>query len=387
MGRRRPPLAVLPVVVAFIQLVGSGFAARHQGLELPWGAVVLLLAGPALLLLRRRAPGPAVAAITLVDGAYLLAGYPWGPVLLSLVLGLVFSVLGRARWWGWASVAVLAAGLAVADLVPGVSPGGAPGGAFGGAFGPGQAEAQVRWLALPAWFAVILLVAELARSRRDRGVEQRRIAREQAAHRRDEERLVLARDIHDVVAHSLSMINVQSSVALHLGRRNPDPEALLEALATIKAGSASALAEVRDVLAVLRQDAPRVPSQRLDALDELIDRVRSAGLDVRYAAPTQPWPDWVGERTENVLFRAVQESLTNVVRHAAARTVDIDLTLDATGARLRVCDDGTGRGGAPDGNGLRGMRERVSARGGTVDLADLDPGTAVTVTVPAREDP
>lgn len=383
MGRRRPPLAVLPVVVAFIQLVGSGFAARHQGLELPGGAVVLLLAGPALLLLRRRAPGPAVAAITLVDGAYLLAGYPWGPVLLSLVLGLVFSVLGRARWWGWASVAVLAAGLAVAALVPGV----APGGAFGGASGPGQAAAQVRWLALPAWFAVILLVAELARSRRDRGVEQRRIAREQATHRRDEERLVLARDIHDVVAHSLSMINVQSSVALHLGRRNPDPEALLEALATIKEGSASALAEVREVLAVLRQDAPRVPSQRLDALDELIDRVRSAGLDVRYAAPVQPWPDWVGERTENVLFRAVQESLTNVVRHAGARTVDIELTLDATGARLRVRDDGTGRGGAPDGNGLRGMRERVAARGGTVDLADLDPGTAVSVTVPAREDP
>lgn len=375
MGRRRPPLAVLPVVVAFFQLVGSSFSARHQGLELSWIAVVLLLAGPALLLLRRRAPGPAVAAITLVDGAYLFSGYPWGPVVLSLVLGLVFSVLGRARWWGWASVAVLAVGLAVAGLAPGWAP------------GPGQAAGEGRWLVLPAWFAVILLVTELVRSRRDRRSEQLRIAREQASHRRDEERLMLARDIHDVVAHSLSMINVQSSVALHLGRRNPDPQALLEALATIKAGSASALAEVREVLAVLRQDAPRVPSQRLDALDELIDRVRAAGLDVRYSAPAHPWPAWVGERTENVLFRAVQESLTNVVRHAAAGTVDVDLTLDEAAARLRVGDDGCGRAGTPEGNGLRGMRERVAARGGTVELADLDPGTSVTVTIPTQEDP
>lgn len=375
MGRRRPPLAVLPVLVAFFQLAGSSFAARHQGLELSWIAVVLLLAGPALLLLRRRAPGPAVAAITLVDGAYLFSGYPWGPVVLSLVLGLVFSVLGRARWWGWASVAVLAGGLAAAGLAP------------GGAPGPGQAAGQGRWLVLPAWFAVILLVTELVRSRRDRRSEQLRIAREQASHRRDEERLVLARDIHDVVAHSLSMINVQSSVALHLGRRHPDPQALLEALATIKAGSAAALAEVRDVLAVLRQDAPRVPSQRLDALDELIDRVRAAGLDVRYSAPAHPWPAWVGERTENVLFRAVQESLTNVVRHAAAGTVDVDLALDEATARLRVADDGRGRAGTPEGNGLRGMRERVAARGGTMELADLDPGTSVTVTLPAPEDP
>lgn len=375
MGRRRPPLAVLPVLVAFFELVGSSFAARHQGLELSWIAVVLLLAGPALLLLRRRAPGPAVAAITLVDGAYLFSGYPWGPVVLSLVLGLVFSVLGRARWWGWASVAVLAVGLAVAGLAPGWAP------------GPGQAAGQGRWLVLPAWFAVILLVTELVRSRRDRRSEQLRIAREQASHRRDEERLMLARDIHDVVAHSLSMINVQSSVALHLGRRDPDPQALLEALATIKAGSASALAEVRDVLAVLRQDAPRVPSQRLDALEELIDRVRAAGLDVRYSAPAHPWPAWVGERTENVLFRAVQESLTNVVRHAAAGTVDVDLALDEATAQLRVGDDGRGRAGAPEGNGLRGMRERVAARGGTVELADLDPGTSVTVTIPAPEDP
>ncbi|WP_417233382.1 sensor histidine kinase [Arthrobacter sp.] len=378
MGRRRAPLAVLPVVVAVIELVGSTVAARHQGVGLPAGSIVLLLAGPALLFLRRRAPGPAVAAITLVDGAYLLAGYPWGPALLSLALGLVFSVLGRARWWGWASVAVLAAGFAVAGLVPGWAP------------GPGQAAGQGRWLAMPAWFAVILLVTELVRSRRDRASEQRRIAREQIAHRRDEERLVLARDIHDVVAHSLSMINVQSSVALHLGRRNPDPEALLQALATIKAGSASALAEVREVLAVLRQDAPRVPGQRLDALAELIDRVRSAGLEVGYTAPARPWPAWVGERTENVLYRAVQESLTNVVRHAQATSVDIEVSLQEAGARLRVADDGRGRGGNGEGNGLRGLRERVAALGGTVSIEDADAdgtGTIITVTLPAQEAP
>ncbi|HXD27815.1 MAG TPA: sensor histidine kinase [Arthrobacter sp.] len=370
MGRRRPPLAVLPVAVAFIQLVGTTFAARHQGLDVPWPALLLLLAGPALLLLRRRAPGPAAASITLVDAGYLLAGYPWGPVLLSLALGLVFSVLGRARWWGWASLTAFTAALGATTLLPAATG------------GPRLAD-DGRWLVLPAWFAVLLLIAELARTGRDRRIEQRRIAREQATHRRDEERLVLARDIHDVVAHSLSMINVQSSVALHLGRRNPDPEALLEALATIKEGSAAALSEVREVLAVLRQDAPRVPSQRLESLPELVGRVRSAGLEVHYTAPAPPRPSWLGDRAENVLFRAVQESLTNVVRHAAAHRVDVDLVLDAAGARLQVRDDGRGRSGAPDGNGLRGMRERVAGLGGTVELADLDPGTAVTVTIPA----
>ncbi len=202
-NRRRPPLAVLSVFVASVQVVGTFFAAHRFGTALTWQAVALLLAGPALLLLRRRAPGPMVAGIGAVTALYVLAGFPWGPFPFSLAVGLVLAVAAGKRWWAWGT----GAGIGLLFFVLAT-----------------RQELMTRAWFVIIWLIVVLLVGELARMAKDRRIEFRRAAEERAKHRRDEERLVLARDIHDVVAHSLSMINVQASVALHLSRKDGDTD-------------------------------------------------------------------------------------------------------------------------------------------------------------------
>lgn len=354
--------------VAIVQLVGSHFAARRLEESLPWAAVLLLLAGPALLLLRRRAPGPMVAGIALVTLGYVVVGFPWGPFPLSLAVGLIVAVIAGARWWAWGSAAAAGLGILLLAL---------------------QNGGHTRVYFVLIWLIVVLLVGELGRSGRARREESRWAAAERARHQRDEERLVLARDIHDVVAHSLSMINVQASVALHLARKDGDTEGMLEALENIKSGSKEALSEVREVLGVLRQDAPRVPSQRLEQLDELVQRVRGANLSISFTPPTLPPPSWVDERMENILYRVVQESLTNVVRHARARQVEVTVDLDEARAAISITDDGVGIGSSGEGNGLGGMRERLRAHDGTLSITPANtqgtstPGTRISAWLPA----
>ena len=368
--RRRPPLAVLSVFVASVQVVGTFFAAHRFGTALGWQAVALLLAGPALLLLRRKAPGPMVAGIGGVTALYVIAGFPWGPFPFSLAVGLVLAVAAGKRWWAWGT----GAGIALLFFVLAT-----------------RQELTTRAWFVIIWLVVVLLVGELARMAKDRRIEFRRAAEERAKHRRDEERLVLARDIHDVVAHSLSMINVQASVALHLSRKDGDPATLVEAMENIKAGSKEALDEVREVLAVLRQDAPRVPSQRLEQLADLVQRVRGANLEIGFQPPRMPPPAWVDERVENTVYRVVQESLTNAVRHAKAGRVDVLVELTEQGARITVQDDGIGMGASDEGNGLGGMRERVGSRGGILEITTASaptgrpgrPGTRINAWIPA----
>lgn len=366
--RRHPPLGILPVVVAFIQIFGTSVAARRFDQELTWSAVLLLLAGPALLLLRRKAPGPMVAGIGAVSAGYLVLGYPWGPFPLAFAVGLIFAVLASARWWAWGSA--VSVGLIFLRQ----------------SMEHGQSS---RSFFVLVWLIIVLLIGELARSAKARRDDYRKASNERAKHQRDEERLVVARDIHDVVAHSLSMINVQASVALHLAKKDSDPTQMYEALENIKASSKEALIEVREVLAVLRQDAPRVPSLRLEQLDELVSRVRSAGLSIDFAGPAFPVPGWITERIENILYRVVQESLTNVIRHAQAHSVLVSVKLDEQQALVNIADDGIGIGTNPEGNGLSGMRERLNTMGGTLEISRLQesglsaPGTTLKAWIPA----
>jgi signal transduction histidine kinase len=371
-----PPTAFVVIAVAVVQVVGTVFAAARQPDHRPLDllAFVLLLGGPAALALRRRSPEtmlPAAAATTVF---YLAAGYPWGPVLLSLALALVFSAAAGRRWQTW-TVAGVCAGALVAFFAA-----------------SGDEGALIRAVAGTSWLVILVLLGEGARLRRERAAERRRQreSREQAA--RDEYRLALARDIHDVVAHSLSLINVRASVALHLGDRDPDQ--FRPALEAIKAASKESLDEVRQLLGVLRDDAPLRPAAGpgLGKLPELAENARRTGLDVTLDVRPGPGPGGQpsgrgGAALEETAYRIVQEALTNVVRHAGAGRAAVVIEVPAHGpdaGRLTVTvdDDGRGAAGAPEGNGLTGMRERVAALGGTVRFLPLDPGWRVQAVLP-----
>jgi len=359
-GRRKgPPTSFIAITVALIQVVGTVFAASHQDGARPLDplAFALLLAGPAALLLRRRMPVLMLPLTFAAALAYLLAGYAWGPVVVSFAVSLLLSAAAGLNLLAWLGAAVAAVTVLLWSVLG------------------GDEAWPLRSAAAAAWAAILVLLGEGLRRRREQIAEyhRRRAAAEQAE--RDEYRLTLARDIHDVVAHSLSMINVQASVALHLGGN--EPERLRPALEAIKAASKESLAEVRQLLGVLREDAPLHPGARpgLSRIPELVEHARQAGLRVELEAP--PELPGVGEPQQEAAYRVVQEALSNVRRHSGASAAVVRLALDGTTLVVTVDDDGAGldwstHGGTAPGNGLIGMRERVEALGGSLALLPRD---------------
>ncbi|MEU3334647.1 histidine kinase [Streptomyces sp. NPDC006668] len=213
------------------------------------------------------------------------------------------------------------------------------------------------------------------RNRRDHLAEARaraelaeRTREEEARRRVTEERVRIARDLHDVVAHHITLVNAQAGVAHHLLRANPDQA--YEALAHIKDTSRAALDELRATVGLLRQpdDAPgsRAPAPRLTDLDTLVGGFRATGLPVRVTTTGSSSP--LVPATELTAYRIVQEALTNTRKHASATRADVILDHGPRSLRITVTDDG--RPGAPQGggtgHGLIGMRERAAAIGGTV---------------------
>ncbi len=229
----------------------------------------------------------------------------------------------------------------------------------------------VSHIAAPAaWLIVIGFASEVIRTRRGRIVAQRRSREEASLRRVEEERLRIARELHDVVAHNISLINIQSGVALHL--LDERPEQARTALSIINDASGEALRELRAVLGALRrvdEQAPRRPAPGLERLDELIAGAVAGGIEVRRETEGRPRP--LPAPVDLAAYRIVQESLTNVARHGGGRAV---VTLDYASAALaiEVQDDGSGTREAGDedpgsGNGLLGMRERAAALGGELD--------------------
>ncbi|MBT2442056.1 sensor histidine kinase [Streptomyces sp. ISL-36] len=365
------------LLVAVVLLVGSGFAARNQPDRESLDALgrALLLVGAALLLLRHRHPVPVVFATTAVTLGYYGAGYPYGPVFLVVAVACYAVIVHghrRAAWW---AVGLLWTGhLLIAHWLYRYLPPGDD--------GPGPWGQEIP---VAAFVVAVLAASELVRVRREQWAQQR--AERAAAERRraDEERLRIARELHDVLAHSISVINVQAGVGLAL--LDTDPEQARTALTTIKAASKEALGEVRQVLDTLRApgDAPRTPAPGLDRLPELVEQAASAGLTVRTATE--------GERvalppgTDLAAFRIVQEALTNVVRHSGSRTARVVVGYGPGRLDLRIDDEGPATGGdaGGSGNGLAGMRERAAALGGTIEAGTrADGGFRVHAVLPVR---
>jgi signal transduction histidine kinase len=215
--------------------------------------------------------------------------------------------------------------------------------------------------------------------------------REVAAHeaeadrRLGEERLRIAREVHDVVAHAMVAINVQSGVAAHL--LDHDTDQAREALLHIKRTSGDALTDLRATLGILRdptQEAPTGPAAGLDDFDAIAEQLRAVGVEVDVDV------DLVGPVPAPVhaaSYRVVQEALTNVLRHANARRARVVVRGDEDTLTIVVSDDGTGGAasepGAGAGAGVRGMRERAEALGGTLDAGPVpEGGWRVEATLP-----
>jgi signal transduction histidine kinase len=356
--RGAPPVR-LALFAGVIQVVGSSFAAHDQvaARSLDFRGYLLLLAGPAALLVRRRYRVPVVAATIAVTVAYLLLGYPYGPVFAAPVVAMIGALREGRRVPVWI---LTGAGYALCvglGRLPGVN-----------LHYLRFAEAVAALLVI----GVVLLLGEAARVQSrylqelsKTRAEQARVRAEQQRRQASEERLRIARELHDVLGHHLSLINVQAGVGLHL--MDEQPEQARTALLAIKQASAEALREVRSVLGVLRaedEQAPRAPAPSLANLAALAD-------DAGARTVVEGQPRDLPAELDRAAYRIAQEALTNVRRHAgpsATATVTIGYRPDAL--TVRVEDDGPGGSPGLDyesaGNGIAGMRARATALGGTL---------------------
>lgn len=333
-------------------------------------AIALVLAGPAALLFLRRFPVPVLWFVAAVTLGYLLRGYAYGPVVFSLAVALITSVVRGHRYAAWLAAAFVYFGHLLNSVV----------------------NDELSWgqvLGVGAWALVILSVGEIVRVRIERAGAARQAQAETVRRQANEERLRIARELHDVVAHHMSLINVQAGVALHLVDKRP--EQAQTALAAIKDASKEALVELRALVGVLRDEAepaPRAPAAMLGSLDGLVERSGHAGLTVRKSVQGAVLP--LPASVELAAFRIVQEAITNVVRHSGARHADIHLKYAPDVLTVEVADDGPGGArvaSLDEGSGIRGMRERATALGGNLNV-DTGPsgGVRVTATFPLDAD-
>ncbi|QYH35979.1 sensor histidine kinase [Salinibacterium sp. M195] len=343
------------------------------------GVVLVLLSvlGPALLFWVRRYPGPIVAVMAAAAASDFLLGYSAiSPPYLALAFAIVIAISRGARSWTWISLIVVWEATLLAALLVGI------------------ALEPARIIVTTLGLLLVLGVAESYRRRREQFVQFQEAFSVRREAELQAERVRIARELHDVLAHSLSQINVQAGVGLHLMHKQP--EQAEAALASIKSSSKDALDEVRSLLGMLRAEGvggdgshneavPPVPEPNLSRLPSLVESVRSQGLDVRFVcevsaeAPTA---------VQLALYRIVQESLTNIVRHAHASDVNVSLRRDDGDYLVTIADNGIGFDGAVDreGRGLLGMRERAELLGGSLQVSrTLTGGALVTARIPSRQ--
>lgn len=360
-----PRLALL--AVAAVQVAGTFGASSEQpdAQDIDALAIVLLLLGPLALALLWERPVLAVGAAIAISVTYVGAGYPYGPFAITPMIALA---RGTATGHRRAAITFGVIGVVASMLAHAVSP----------------RDDDIGWNQLAGvttWVAIVLVVGEVLRARAERRTQAARAAAEQARRRASEERLRIAQELHDVLAHNISLINVQAGVGLHL--MDSRPEQARESLASIKSASKDALDELRFVLDLLRTGdaAPRSPNSGLDQLDALVARVRTPSLDVQLERVGEPVPLPAG--VDLAAFRIAQEALTNVVRHAVDATrATVRVTYEDDAVTVQVDDDGRMAvraastphrsrpaagdltGGHRGGSGIAGMRDRATALGG-----------------------
>ncbi|WP_179819742.1 histidine kinase [Streptosporangium sandarakinum] len=327
-------------------LLVTGLAGRHPATGPGLLGYALLAAGGLALAARRRAPVSVLAVTGLCVVGYQAAGFdvPAVPYL--------FAVYAAVRA-GHRTVTV-AASVAVLALLPLAA-------LASGLHDTGEAFAQARGALEMAWLIAAGAAGEALRQAERRAEEAERTREETARRRADEERLHIARELHDSLTHQISVIKVQAEAAVHVARRRG--EQVPEALLAIREAGREAARELRATLEVLRDDA-KSPPHGLDDVPELVERARTAGLDAKLTVEGRRHD--MPAAVDRTAYRIVQESLTNVARHAAAATASVRIDYRPGTLAIRVDDDGraTSEDAPAPGVGLLGMRERVTALGG-----------------------
>jgi signal transduction histidine kinase len=353
---------LLGVVVAALQVQGTLSKPADLGsrplTDVGYLGYILLAVGGLALIPRRRWPVPVFIVVATVSLVYYTVGFTDGPGWIALFVSLyTLTAYGdgrRSLMIGGVGIAVLAIGwgIAAADIQP---------------------RAAIGWVFFRV--AASVMAAALGESVRSRHViaaealerarQAERTREDEARSRVDAERLRIAREVHDTVAHAIAIINVQAGVTAYLLDKRP--EGARDALLTIEQTSAQALHEIRAVLGVLRDsESGRAPQPGLAQVNDLAAIAREAGLDIKVemASAMEPLPSAV----EHTAYRILQESITNVIRHVGPTRVTVTLRYDADVLHVRVSDEG--RDGAitqaqtPAGRGIVGMRERCGLLGG-----------------------
>jgi signal transduction histidine kinase len=361
--RSLSPLAIdagLALAIAAALVLTISIAEEQDATRSPDALAYLLgVSLAALLLLRRRWPlGVLVGSVGLLAVYYGLDYPAFSPAVALAVPAYFAALAGR----GVAATMVLGAFVVVGGTVA--------------RFDEGESLADVLRDSLitdAALLAAVLLLGEAVRNRRAWAGEVRERLlraeqeREREAERRvQQERLRIAREMHDVLAHTIAAINVRAGVGADV--IDDSPEKARQSLLDIRRQSRDAIAELKATLGVLRggaTEAPRAPAPGLAQLDGLIEMAGGAGVgvEVSVTGEARPLPAVVNLTA----YRVVQESLTNVIRHAPSSPARVHVHFDADALVVRVEDDGDGTANGAAGYGLVGMRERVAAVGGTLD--------------------
>ena len=346
----------------------------------PLAAFLLVAVCVLPLALRRRYPLAVLGVVAASFAAYQALGFPPSMAVMGVLVALytLGTLTDRRRLVIWGLVF---GALVVVSGLP-------------------MWGAERFWPDLALTFSVLAVPAAIGdgtRNRRayvaeveHRAAEAERTREEEALRRVDEERLRIARELHDITAHSLAIVAVQSGAALHV--LDTDPVAARGALVAIRDTSRNALNELRAILGVLRgsgevpEGAPLAPTPGLARVPDLVAPLRDAGLAVELIAPGIADP--LSAFVDASGYRIVQEALTNVLRHAGTAAVRATISRDDEALSIEVVDDGAATpatAAASEGHGIAGMRERALALGGTFEAGPVDGGGwRVAATLPLK---
>lgn len=361
---QRIDIGVVILIAAFVLVGTSQIEPELNERTVDELAFVCAIVATGSLAFWRRWPVVVAGLVHLALGVYIARKYPPGPVLISgplamLALGYVESK--RIAWLGVSGALVL---MTIGSIVA-------------------VDDLAIHLLLFVCWVAAGVLAGQTLAAREERAAAELARAADAQERALAAERLRIAQDLHDSVAHAMATINVQSGVAAHLIESKPAQAGV--ALEAIRTASSDALEELGAILGVLRESdsaAPRSPSGGLNEISDLVERVLNDGLRVAFSQTGEP--DAASSLVGATAYRVVQEALTNTLRHAglnATATVGISIG-DSGSLEVIVADDGgTRTSNAPptddrksSGLGLIGMRERVEASGGALTVGPVPSG-------------